>query len=675
SAIAPALPYYTPSMALNDLIFELRGPHNPLEAIALWQQFFATTAPLLQQQGWHVAVDDNVQMIFHQTDVVDAKIEESDNNWFGLRFDVEIDGQAQPLLPLVAQIIEHYTPAQLPETLTVELKAGHYLTVQRDQIRPIIETLYELYDHESLQNDGSLRLTRFDAGRLAELDINSTNNLRWRGGAALRRLGQKLQNFQGIEAIPLPEGLNAVLRPYQLQGYHWLQFLREYGFAGILADDMGLGKTVQTLTHLLQEKQQGRLDKPALIVAPTSLMSNWRREAAHFTPALKVLVLQGPDRHEHFAAIANYDIVLSTYPLLVRDEETLLTHRYALLVLDEAQIIKNPRAKAAHIVRGLKTDQRLCLTGTPMENHLGELWALFDFLMPGFLGDNRQFTSLFRTPIEKHGDNERRHRLAKRIAPFMLRRTKQEVATELPEKNEIIHTVTLDKKQAALYESVRLSMEKKVRAAISSKGLARSHITILDALLKLRQVCCDPRLLSIKQAKNVNESAKLELLMQLLPEMIAEGRRILLFSQFTEMLALIEIELHKLAIPYSLLTGQTRKRDAAIESFKRGETPIFLISLKAGGVGLNLTEADTVIHYDPWWNPAAENQASDRAHRIGQDKTVFVYKLVTENSVEEKIVAMQARKQALAQGIYNQNEQGGELKLTADDLHDLLAPL
>jgi SNF2 family DNA or RNA helicase len=326
-------------------------------------------------------------------------------------------------------------------------------------------------------------------------------------------------------------------------------------------------------------------------------------------------------------------------------------------------------------VRRIKSRHRLCLTGTPMENHLGELWAQFDFLMPGFLGDNATFKRLYRTPIEMHGDHEQRLRLSRRVAPFMLRRTKQDVATELPPKTEMIRSVPLYPKQAALYESIRLTMEQKVRDAIAQKGLSRSHITILDALLKLRQTCCDPRTLSLKEAQKVKESAKLDLLMDILPEQLEEGRRILVFSQFTRMIALIENELNTAKISYAKLTGQTKKRDEAIDLFKSGAVNVFLISLKAGGVGLNLTEADTVIIYDPWWNPAAESQAADRAHRIGQDKPVFVYKLITENTVEEKIIAMQERKRALAEGIYKAGENEAALQLTADDLSALFEPL
>lgn len=387
------------------------------------------------------------------------------------------------------------------------------------------------------------------------------------------------------------------------------------------------------------------------------------------------MVLQGPERGRFFDSLPDYDLVLTTYPLLPRDEQSLLAHAYHYLVLDEAQIVKNPRAKAARIIRKIDATHRLSITGTPMENHLGELWAQFDFLMPGFLGSQQQFKKIYRTPIEKHQDSQQRSRLVRRIRPFMLRRSKQEVTAELPPKTEIIRSVPLYEKQAALYESIRLSMEKKVRESIANKGLSRSHITILDALLKLRQTCCDPRTLSLKQAQNIKQSAKLDLLMELLPELLEEGRRILLFSQFARMLALIETRFQEQKITYSKLTGQTRYRERAIESFRSGEVDVFLISLKAGGVGLNLTEADTVIIYDPWWNPAVESQASDRAHRIGQDKPVFVYKLITENTVEEKILAMQEKKRQLAESVYQDGGKEKSLQLSAEDLDALFEPL
>ncbi len=655
-------------------LFFLSRAENYLDAVSRWQDFIEQVLPQLAEEGWLIEQDESFQLTFHQSDEWFGEVDEG-NDWFDLRFDIEINGEKRPLLPLITAALTRYDdPQQLPETLTIPLDNSEYLMISREKIQPILDILYELYDGESLSGDGSLRMSRFDAGRVDELAQLSNESL-WQGGEALRELGRKLNNFEGIQPVETPKGLQAELRDYQQQGLNWLQFLREYQFGGILADDMGLGKTVQTLAHLLLEKEQGRMTGPCLIVAPTSLMSNWQREAARFAPALKVVILQGAERHQHFDDIEQYDLVLSTYPLLVRDESVLLKHHYHYLVLDEAQVIKNPKAKAAQVVRKIECNHRLCLTGTPMENHLGELWALFDFLSPGLLGDSRQFNQLFRVPIEKNQNYEQQQRLSKRVAPFMLRRSKSEVASELPEKSEIIQTVSLGGKQAALYESIRISMEKKVREAIASKGLARSHITILDALLKLRQCCCDPQLLKLKQAKAVTSSAKLDLLMTMLPEMVEEGRRILLFSSFTQMLGIIEQQLIKHSISYSKLTGQTRKRDEAIERFKSGGAAVFLISLKAGGVGLNLTEADTVIHYDPWWNPAAENQATDRAHRIGQNKAVFVYKLITENTLEEKIITMQAKKQALIEGVYKKGAAADQVKLSSDDLKALFAPL
>lgn len=640
-----------------------------------WQNFLEQERPKLLQQGWIVEQDDSFKMRFlHADESWDVEIEE-EHDWFDLRFDLNIAGQKRPLLPLIASALEHYDTQHLPDTLTVEMEPNQYLTLPSKPLKPIINTLYELYDSDSVQSDGSLRLSRFDAARLEQLSQQSEAPLQWLGGEPLRELGKKLNNFKGIQDIPKPKALNAELREYQQQGLNWLQFLREYQFNGILADDMGLGKTVQTLAHLQREKQCRRLTQPCLIIAPTSLVSNWRREAEKFTPKLKVLVLHGPNRQQHFAEIGQHDLIITTFPLLVRDIKILQLHFYHYLILDEAQVIKNPKAKAAQLVRHLNSNHRLCLTGTPMENHLGELWALFDFLMPGFLGSAKQFKQLFRNPIEQYGDEDRQQQLNQRVSPFMLRRTKTEVAHELPKKTEIIRSVALESKQAALYESIRIAMEKKVQQAIASKGLARSHITILDALLKLRQCCCDPQLLKLKQAASVRDSAKLEMLMELLPEMVEEGRRILLFSQFTQMLGIIETRLQEADIRYCKLTGQTRKRDEVIQQFRNGQADVFLISLKAGGVGLNLTEADTVIHYDPWWNPAAENQATDRAHRIGQDKAVFVYKLITENTLEEKILAMQAKKQALADGVYGKEKAATQDLFNSETLQALLAPL
>ncbi len=655
---------------------------NPLERAGCWSALLREGLPSLAEAGWRVDIAPSFRLRFEAADW-DLELEDDPeagvNDWFGLRFDLELGGRRLPLLPIIAPLLELGIGADLPEVISLPLDptgtdpdaAHRYVDLPAARLKPFIETLRDLYDRAAPGADGRLRLSRFDAAALADLEAAG---YQIRGAERLRELAARLRDFTGIEAVEPPAGLTVELRPYQRRGLDWLQFLRAWGLGGILADDMGLGKTVQTLAHLLLEKESGRLDRPVLVVAPTSLMGNWRREAARFAPGLKTLLLHGSDRFDRFARIPEHDLVLTTYPLLPRDHERLAGQSFHSLILDEAQSVKNPKSQAAAVVRSLKADHRLCLTGTPMENHLGEIWTQFDFLMPGFLGDQTGFRRHWRTPIESNRDLERQARLARRIAPFLLRRRKQDVATELPPKTEIIKSVTLGEAQAALYEGIRLAMEKRVREAIASQGLARSHITILDALLKLRQTCCDPRLLRLPAAARVRESAKLELLMDLLPEQLEEGRRILLFSQFTAMLGLIETELADRGIPYTKLTGQTRKRDEVIDAFRSGAVNLFLISLKAGGVGLNLTEADTVILYDPWWNPAVEAQAADRAHRIGQDKPVFVYKLVTEQTVEERILAMQERKRALAAGVYQEAESESGAGFSATDLQALFAP-
>lgn len=571
-----------------------------------------------------------------------------------------------------ARWLDKHAHAQIPDGEKVILitPEGSRIRVDAARIKPLARTMIDLFDSMPV-GESALRISRFDAGRISE---GLQDGWQTDGLAALAQWTDKLRGMQAIAPVSEPPGFGLTLRGYQREGLAWLQHLRQHELAGILADDMGLGKTAQTLAHILTEKQAGRLDKPMLIVLPTSLIFNWQREAERFAPDLKVLKLQGPDRHSAFPLIPQHDVCLTTYPLLTRDETELCAHAYHSLILDEAQTVKNSASKAAQVIRQIQAQHRLCLTGTPLENHLGELWSLFDFLMPGFLGDARDFSARWRTPIEKHGNQLRREVLAKRVSPFILRRRKQDVAKELPPKTTVIRSVELEGRQRDLYETVRAAMDQRVRDEIANKGFARSQIVILDALLKLRQICCDPRLLKMEAASKVKERAKLDLLMDMLPELVEEGRKVLVFSQFTSMLALIETELGKLGIPYSLLTGSTVDRESTIQGFQEGSNPVFLISLKAGGVGLNLTAADTVIHFDPWWNPAVENQATDRAHRLGQTRNVFVYKLVVAGSIEEKILTLQEKKADLAASILAEDFEGSS-KFAEDDIRNLLAPL
>jgi SNF2 family DNA or RNA helicase len=487
-----------------------------------------------------------------------------------------------------------------------------------------------------------------------------------------------LADFEGIPDVAIPQTLRATLRGYQHEGYRWLQFLRQYDCGGILADDMGLGKSIQTITHLLREKERScQADsleaRPSLLVVPTSLVPNWLAELERFAPSLRVTTLHGAQRKNRYAELETADLAITTYALLLRDE-LFLERDWHIAILDEAQAIKNPNSKVARAASKLRARQRICLTGTPMENHLGELWSLFDFVMPHALYDQRRFARLFRTPIEKESSSERRDVLARRIRPFVLRRTKADVALQLPEKTEIVERVELAEDQRDLYESVRLAVHEEVRREIERLGMARSRIAVLDALLKLRQVCCDPRLVRLQSAARAHSSAKLAWLVENLAQLAEEGRRTLVFSQFTSMLDLIKPELERAGIPFVELVGSTVDRATPVRRFQAGEVPVFLISLRAGGTGLNLTAADTVIHYDPWWNPAVERQATDRAHRIGQDKPVFVYKLIAAGTVEEKILNLQAHKAALAGALFDATK-AESIELTAADVEELFKPL
>ncbi|MDP3851236.1 MAG: DEAD/DEAH box helicase [Luteolibacter sp.] len=618
---------------------------------AFWHQFRGEMITRLEDSDWTVTVDDNVGHRVFEADPAqwDSSLAPQDGGWFSLSVGFDVGGERHDLLPILAGLLESDF---LEETLDrpdlghiyVPLPNGDALKLPIGRVRRILHHLGSLIDPKFPEKT---RLHALDAASLAGLE-----GLGLETPPDLAELASKLNNFSGIEPIPPDPGVHATLRDYQLAGFHWMQFLARHGLHGILADDMGLGKTLQTLTHILTEKKSGHSrGLPTLVVAPTSVVPNWAAEARKFTPDLRILILNGPERKKYHRSIPHADIVLTSFALLHRDIEKLRAHPFHLAVLDEAQNIKNPHAKVAQAACKLDARHRLCLSGTPVENHLGELWSLMKFLVPGFLGSEQAFNTRFRKPIEKDGDTERNEVLKKRVAPLILRRTKDQVAKELPPKTELVHLIELHTAQKDLYETVRATMNKRVREAIAARGMDQFQIVFLDALLKLRQICCDPRLLPDEFANTIHESAKLDFLTELLAVLIEEGRRILIFSQFTTMLALIGAHLVREKIPHLKLTGASKDRGKLVEDFQTGKIPVFLISLKAGGTGLNLTAADTVIHYDPWWNPAAEAQATDRAYRIGQDKPVFVHKLLCQDTVEERIHKLQQEKAKLAAGL------------------------
>lgn len=605
-----------------------------------------------------------------------AKEDDADRA-FDLEIGIEVEGRRVNLLPAVAQALAEHQLSLSPAPGEAEdsvwyapVDERRRVPVRLKELRDLLAPLAEYLEKPRQQ----LHLPRVQAGRLEELVQALPSGGSFEAPERLRGFTRRLREAAERASDTVPEGINATLRGYQRDGLRWMNALAEAGTGGVLADDMGLGKTLQLITHLLALKDSGALEAPALVVVPTSLVPNWVSEVARFAPSLRLLALHGPQRAETFARIAGNDVILTTYALLPRDVETLKKQAFSLVVLDEAQQVKNPRTQARRALLALNVPRCLCLTGTPLENHLGELWSQIDLAVPGLLGDEGAFRRHYRVPIEKHQDADCQERLNRRIAPFILRRTKSQVASELPAKTEITRRVVMEPRQRDLYESLRLSLAEELREVIAQRGIAHSGIVVLDALLKLRQVCCDPRLVKLEAARGVRESAKFELLMDMLPALLAEGRRVLLFSQFTEMLRLIAHELDRRRIAYVTLTGETRDRAEPVQRFQDGEVPLFLLSLKAGGVGLNLTTADTVIHYDPWWNPAAEAQASDRAHRIGQDKPVFVYRLIVAGTVEERIEELKVRKADLADAVLEGGGTRERLSFDENDLDALLAP-
>ncbi|MCD8515952.1 MAG: DEAD/DEAH box helicase [Burkholderiaceae bacterium] len=666
---------------------EMGGGHEALD-------FIEDVAPILRDEGWQVIIDTSWPCrIYKGSSNIRGGITEQEDSWFSIGLHYEVDGQEFDLLPVLAKLVESIPEEVLHDETALQnllddrpfvarLKDGQYARLPLEKLIPALRFIRDLHE----------QLHAAQAGAVRELvDALAGCGIPFTGGERLLALGSRLRQLLASNSASktqpvIPETFHGHLRPYQTTGMAWMLALSDTGFGGILADDMGLGKTVQTLAFLATKRDQPQKSQqqspqtteqsqlPCLLVVPTSLVSNWVREAAQFVPDMKVLALQGLDRKNYFDQIERHDLVITTYPLLHRDSETLFAHEYDTVILDEAQYVKNPTSQVAKLIRQIPAKHRMALTGTPMENNLEELWCLFDWLIPGLLGSRKLFGEKFRKPIEKENNLARQVALSKRISPFVMRRTKDQVVTDLPPRTEIVESVELTGAQRALYETVRATMHERVRKALAQKGLASSKITVLDALLKLRQACCDPQLVKLASAAKITTSAKRSRLMEILEELFAEGRRVLVFSQFVEMLNLIEVDVKARGWDYLKLTGQTQKRGELVNAFQSGDAPLFLISLKAGGVGLNLTAADTVILYDPWWNPAIERQAMDRVHRIGQDKPVFVHRLIAHGTVETKISQMQARKQALMDSVFDP-DSGNNMDMSEEEIMSLFAPI
>jgi superfamily II DNA or RNA helicase len=590
-------------------------------------RFFAVILPELQTK-WKVSIGSRFQNVTQRLERITPKLDVvgSGEDWFELSYSLESErgdrfsgGDIQRLL----QVGQGFTKLR-DGTLAV------FDPAKLEEFRDIIQDCYPT----QLQ-PGRYRISRAQAGFIdgAARDLGATigATTEW------RQWTESQQQLKPLQSLPLGS-LETVLRPYQKEGVYWLHFLAENRLGGILADEMGLGKTVQTLAFLRS------VAGTSLIVCPASLLFNWRREAARFVPELKMLTLEGADRHARFEELSRHNLVLTSYPLLRRDSILYREFHFGAVILDEATHIKNPDTQNAQAAMALRANHRFVLTGTPVENSVRDLWSIMNFALPGYLGDRDEFRERYELPIGR-GSQPERERLAKRLRPVMLRRLKKEVARDLPEKIEQIAFCDLTAEQRELYAKLQREGRQKVETLASEKKSGAARVAMLTVLLRLRQACGDLRLLGQTPE---NRSGKLDLLMELIEEAMDGGHRILVFSQFVTMLRLIEEELKNEEVNYCYLDGETKDRASAVDQFQSGsEIPVFLISLKAGGTGLNLSAADTVMHVDPWWNPAVEDQATDRAHRIGQTQVVTSYKLITRATVEEKILELQKKKREI----------------------------
>ncbi len=628
------------------------------EAIRFWTEGIGS----LPEQ-WDIFVPDDLVDVQLRDEALGANARVSSGvDWLSLRLNFESEG--------VAVTQEELARCLADGRRYVRLADGTFARLDPQKVREVLQRQAEILATGG-GNGGRLPLSQ--AGRIEDLlaQVGRSNV-----SGDTKELFKKLQDIDEIKVTRKPRNLKAQLRPYQEQGFQWLWFLHEIGSGGVLADDMGLGKTVQTLALLLAVKNEDskvegkRKPFKALIVAPTSVVTNWLREMDKFAPSLRHALWHGAERKERKDELEDADVVVTSYALLRRDEELLKEIDWRYVIVDEAQQIKNPMSATARAAKRLKADRRLALSGTPIENRLSEIWSIFDFVSPGLLGPLDKFEERYSRPIDS-GDRGAAERLRATIHPFILRRTKAEVARDLPEKIETDQFCELTGEQAALYAAVLKEVRAQVMGEVERQGLARSHIQILAGLTRLRQAACDPRLLGLPREFGDEDSGKLVALRELVQTCVAGGHRVLVFSQFVSMLQLIKRAMDEDGVAYEYLDGSTKDRQACVENFQREDgPPIFLISLKAGGSGLNLTAADTVIHFDPWWNPAVEDQATDRAHRIGQTKVVTNYRLVAKGTIEEKILELGEKKRELV-GAVLAEDMGGAKKLTKGDLEDL----
>jgi hypothetical protein len=647
----------------GDMLLQIRGTREVLN-------FLGGGMPRLRRLGWYVDLEGTVAEFMDEVEftmpVVHISASSGGSGFFEVGYEYESQG---------GQSLEE---AEIQRAINmgqafVEKKGRTYL-LDVDAI----ETARDVFSDCSVgpgEAAGSFRMNTIQSAyvqsALESLDgVDLEVSPEWAQQAQMQNRNAKL------EPVALDPRLDGILRDYQKEGVYWLRFMERSGFCGILADEMGLGKTLQTLTWLqLQRESSDAQHAPALIICPTSLVDNWAEEAEKFTPDMRVLRMHGADRHQHWDAVGESDLVITSYALIRRDLEHYLQHRFSVAALDEAQHIKNRTTQNSTAVKQVQAHHKLVLTGTPIENSVTDLWSIMDFLMPGYLGNHKVFRENYELPIQNGGPDAElaQLKLRRKLHPFLLRRLKKDVAKDLPDKIQRVAHCTLSKDQHLVYKQLLNSAKKEIGGLVDAKGFNKSRMQVLKILLQLRQTCCHLDLLKLPNLKSEFPSGKMDLFFELVDEALNAGHRILVFSQFTSMLAIIRDELEERKLKYCYLDGATKDRQDRVHTFNSDRSiPLFLISLKAGGSGLNLTGADMVIHFDPWWNPAVEEQATDRAHRIGQKKTVYSVKLITKGTVEEKVLQMQLRKKSVIDATLEQ-EGSFESGLNWEDVQELLS--
>ncbi len=629
--------------------------------------FLGSHLPALRRLGWRVELEGRVAPYMEDMEFATPVVQINDGDgWFDVGFDFE-DAQGASLSAADIQLAIRKGESYIRRN-------GRTILVDSEAIESVQDVFGDCASGEG-HGAGTFRMSNLYAGfvkssldALDGVDVEDTPAWRKRSGQANRNMT--------LQPVELDEPLASTLRPYQKTGVEWLRFMEENQFCGLLADEMGLGKTLQTLTWLnLERTADGAAGKPALIVCPTSLVYNWAEEAARFVPHLKVLALTGSDRHEKWKDVPDSDLVITSYALLRRDLDRLLEQEFSAMVLDEAQHIKNKATQNAVAAKQMKAGHKLVLTGTPIENSVMDLWSIMDFLMPGYLGSHEAFKVNYERRIERGGEEAEsaQRKLRRKLQPFLLRRLKTAVAKDLPDKIEKISHCDMTPDQQVVYRELLEASRRKIQDMVKQKGFNKCRMEILTTLMRLRQVCCHLDLLKLPDLKAKKPSGKMDLFLELVDEAVDGGHRILVFSQFVSMLKILRGELDKRGMACCYLDGSTKNRMDVVHRFNsQRDIPIFLISLKAGGTGLNLTGADMVVHFDPWWNPAVEDQATDRAHRIGQKRTVYSIKMITRDTVEEKVLALQRKKKAVINATVESDQQMMQ-SLSWDDVQDLLS--